>query len=128
MATHVIMGRIVGVVVVLGGRLALFMLVALVLPGAGGGCANDQKVMAVADTMHHGLTPAVMEDPELQGYLQKIGERIVQTAAAMDKEGFGPKSHTSEDNAWMFSDRMRFYLVSSKQLNAFTTGADYMYV
>src|SRR6476620_5531175 len=48
-----------------------------------GGCANDKKVMAGADTMHSGLQPAVMNDPELQGYLQKVGERIVQTAAEM---------------------------------------------
>jgi predicted Zn-dependent protease len=85
--------------------------------------------MAVADTMHHGLTPAVMEDAELQAYLQKIGGRIVETAAAMDKEGFGPKSHTaSEDNAWMFSDKMKFDLVNSKSLNAFTTGGEHMYI
>jgi predicted Zn-dependent protease len=121
MARHVIMGRTVIVP-----RPALFIL-ALVLLGAGG-CANDKKVMAAAEGAQQELKPAVMEDAELQAYLQKVGERIIQTAAAMDKEGFGPKSHTSEDNAWMFSDRMRFYLVSSKQLNAFTTGADYMYV
>ena len=65
--------------------LALIILVALVLPGAAAGCANDQKVMAVADTMHSGLRPAVMEDPQLQEYLQKIGDRIIATAAEMDK-------------------------------------------
>jgi predicted Zn-dependent protease len=123
MASHVIVGRIV-----IARRLAL-LVPAFVLPGGAGGCANDQKVMAVADTVHTGLTPAVIEDAELQAYFQKIGERIVQTATAMDKEGYGPKSHTSaDDNAWMFTDRVRFYLVNSKSLNAFTTGGEHMYI
>src|SRR5436190_16226594 len=100
MARHIIPGRSV-----IAGRSALFML-ALVLLGAGG-CATDKKVMAAAEGAQQQLKPAVMEDAELQAYLQKIGQRIVQTAAAMDKEGFGPKSHkSSEDNAWMFSDKM----------------------
>ena len=78
------------------------------------GCANDQKVMAVADKMHTGLEPAVMHDPELSAYLQKIGDRIIETAMIMDKEGYGPKSHkSSDDNAWMFSNNMHFYFVNS---------------
>jgi predicted Zn-dependent protease len=100
----------------------------LVLLGASG-CANDKKVMAVADSVHTGLTPAVMEDGELQAYFQKVGERIIQTATEMDKEGFGPESHTAaDDNAWMFSDKVQFYLVNSKMLNAFTTGGEHMYI
>jgi predicted Zn-dependent protease len=122
MTPHVIIGRIVIV-----RRLGLLIL-ALVLLGAGG-CAKDQQVMAVANNVHTGLDPAVMEDPELSAYLQKIGERIVQVAAEMDKEGYGPKSHTSaDDNAWMFSEKMRFYLVNSETLNAFTTGGEHMYI
>src|SRR3954447_5943959 len=121
MPSHVITGRVITI-----RRSALFIL-ALVLLGATG-CANDKKVMAAAEGAQVQLKPAVMEDAQLQAYLQKVGERIIQTAAAMDKEGFGPKSHSSEDNAWMFSDKMKFYLVSSKDLNAFTTGGDYMYV
>jgi predicted Zn-dependent protease len=105
------------------------LLLALALLAAGG-CANDQKVHAVADGAQTQLKPAVMEDPQLQAYLQNIGQRIIQAAAAMDKEGFGPKTHTQskDSNAWMFSDKMKFYLVSSKELNAFTTGGDYMYI
>jgi predicted Zn-dependent protease len=122
MTLHVIIGRIE-----ILRRLALFIL-ALVLLGASG-CASDNKVMAVADTVHSGLTPAVIEDDQLQAYLQKIGERIIQTAVTMDKEGYGPKAHTeADDNAWMFSDKMRFYLVSSETLNAFTTGGEHMYI
>jgi predicted Zn-dependent protease len=138
MAGHVIVRRsvvargIVAAVVVVGRVLGWMGLAFMMAAGAGGlgGCANDKKVMAVADTMHTGLKPVVMEDAELQGYFQKIGERIVQTATALDKEGYGPKSHTesSDDNAWMFSDKMRFYLVNSKTLNAFTTGGEHMYV
>jgi predicted Zn-dependent protease len=105
----------------------LFIL-ALVLLGAGG-CANDKKVMAAADSAQRELKPAVMEDEVLQAYFQKVGDQIIQAAVELDKAGFGPESHKSADgNAWMFSDRMKFYLVNSKTLNAFTTGGEYMYI
>jgi predicted Zn-dependent protease len=124
MAAHFMMGRNI-----IPRRSALVIL-ALGLLGAAGGCATDQKVMAAAEGAQKQLQPAVMDDAELQAYLQKVGERIIQTAVALDKEGYGPKSHTQskDDNSWMFSDKMRFYLVSSKDLNAFTTGGNYMYI
>ena len=123
MLRHAIVSR-----TVLLRRSASFILALLLL--AATGCATDQKVMAAAEGAQQELKPAVMEDAQLQAYLQSVGERIIQTAMAMDKEGFGPKSHTKskEDNSWMFSDKMRFYLVNSKTLNAFTTGGDYMYI
>src|SRR4051812_20226989 len=102
--------------------------VALLLLLAAAGCANDQKVMAVADQMHTGLEPAVMHDPELSAYLQKVGDRIIDAARQLDKEGYGPESHKSGENGWMFSDKMHFYFVNSKTLNAFTTGGDHMYI
>jgi predicted Zn-dependent protease len=105
-------------------RLAVLLLLLL----AATGCANDQKVMAVADQVHTGLEPAVMDDPELSAYLQKIGDRIIDAARQLDKEGYGPGSHKSGENGWMFSDKMRFYFVNSKTLNAFTTGGEHMYI
>jgi predicted Zn-dependent protease len=84
--------------------------------------------MAVADQVHTGLEPAVMEDEELSAYLQKVGDRIIETAVAMHERGYGPKSHKSGDNQWMFSDEMRFYFVNSQTLNAFTTGGEHMYI
>src|SRR4051794_14134528 len=105
--------------------------VTLLLLLAATGCANDKKVMAVADQMHTGLEPAVMHDPELSAYLQKVGERIIESARELDKQGYGPESHKSDksgDNAWMFSDKMHFYFVNSKTLNAFTTGGEHMYI
>src|SRR5262249_24603823 len=92
------------------------------------GCANDKKVMAVADKMHTGLEPAVMEDPELAAYLQKVGDRIIESAQTLDKEGYGPKSHKEQDKQWMFSNKMHFYFVNSETLNAFTTGGEHMYI
>src|SRR3954452_1862961 len=113
---------------VIAHRFTLLGLALLLL--AAGGCANDKKVMAVADQMHTGLDPAVMHDPELSAYLQKVGDRIIAAAREMDSEGFGPKSHKSKDEsaAWMFSDKMHFYFVNSKTLNAFTTGGEHMYI
>src|SRR3954454_1866057 len=102
--------------------------VAVLLLLAAAGCANDQKVMAVADQMHTGLEPAVMHDPELSAYLQKVGDRIIDAARQLDKEGYGPESHKSGENGWMFSDKMHFYFVNSKTLNAFTTGGEHMYI
>jgi predicted Zn-dependent protease len=85
--------------------------------------------MAVANTVHTGVTPAVMEDAELHAYLQKIGDRIIQVATEMDQEGYGPETHTdADDNSWMFSDKVEFYLVNSKTQNAFTTGGEHMYI
>src|SRR5262245_55880980 len=86
MARHFIIGR-----TVIACRSTVFIL-ALVLLGAGG-CATDKKVMAVAESTHTGLNPAVMEDAELAAYLQKVGQRIVVTATEMDKQGYGPKTH-----------------------------------
>jgi predicted Zn-dependent protease len=92
------------------------------------GCANDQKVMAVADQMHTGLEPAVVHDPQLSAYLQQVGDRIIEAARDLDKQGYGPESHKSGDNGWMFSDKMQFHFVNSKTLNAFTTGGEHMYI
>ena len=107
-------------------RLAVFTIALLTL--CAGGCATDKKVMAVADQAHTGLKPAVMEDPQLAAYLQKVGDRVIEAAVAMHQNGYGPKSHKSGDNQWMFSDKMRFYFVNSQTLNAFTTGGNHMYI
>jgi len=93
-----------------------------------GGCASDRSVISQANQVHDGLKPAVMEDPELTAYLQKIGDRIITAARKLDAEKFGPDSHRSEDSKWMFSHDMKFHFVNSKTLNAFTTGGEHMYI
>ncbi|HEY8666540.1 MAG TPA: M48 family metalloprotease, partial [Tepidisphaeraceae bacterium] len=92
------------------------------------GCANDKAVISQAQQEHQALKPAVMEDPELTGYMQAIGQRIIDAAHELDQQGVGPKTHKSEDTAWMFSKNMQFHLVNSKTLNAFTTGGEHMYI
>ena len=92
-----------------------------------GGCASDRQVMQAASGMHQQLEPAVIEDPQLANYLQQVGERIINSAAELDRQGYGPKSHKSEDTSWMFS-KMRFHFVNSNTLNAFTTGGEHMYI
>ena len=76
------------------------------------GCASDRQVIAQADQMHTSLKPAVIEDPVLANYLQQVGERIITAAGEMDQQHGGPKSHQSEDSAWMFGDKMRFHFVN----------------
>jgi len=104
---------------------AFLLLVAAILTT---GCATDAKVIAQASQTNSQLAPAIMSDPELASYLQQIGDRIIASAKQLDAKGFGPSSHKSGDNAWMFSGDMKFYFVNSKTVNAFTTGGKYMYV
>jgi predicted Zn-dependent protease len=107
------------------GVLALLTL----LPLAGGGCSvPDRSVISQADDMNKQLAPAVMNDPALQSYLQQIGERIIAAAKECDAQGIGPKTHFSENSQWMFAKNMKFHLVNSKTLNAFTTGGEHMYI
>ncbi|MGH7177491.1 MAG: M48 family metalloprotease, partial [Tepidisphaeraceae bacterium] len=96
--------------------------------GGAVGCATDRSVIKQADQTHNALAPAVIKDPELANYLQDVGERIIATARKADQEHYGPKSHFSGDDEWMFSDKMQFHFVNSKTLNAFTTGGEHMYI
>jgi predicted Zn-dependent protease len=108
----------------------LFISLALLCFGAGaGGCASDASVIQQAQTMHKSLEPAIIRDPELANYLQSVGERIIEAAKEADEDKVGPKSHfDKEDDQWMYSKNMKFYLVNSKTLNAFTTGGESMYI
>src|SRR5690349_9963454 len=84
----------------------------LVLTGLfAGGCAKDAQVMQAASGMHQQLEPAVIEDPELANYLQQVGERIIASAKDLDRQGYGPKSHKSENTSWMFGNQMKFHFV-----------------
>lgn len=91
------------------------------------GCASDKQVLAQSSQFHSGLQPAVMTDPELDRYINDVGARIIRAAAEVDRER-GGKTRDGKDDAWMFSDKMKFYLVNSKTLNAFTTGGEKMYI
>jgi predicted Zn-dependent protease len=93
------------------------------------GCTpKDASVISQADQMNTQLQPAVMNDPQLQDYLQQIGNRIIAAAKELDAQGVGPKTHFSENTQWMFAQNMKFHLVNSKTLNAFTTGGEHMYI
>ena len=105
-----------------------FSAVVILLMSLTSGCVSDSQVISQATEVHAGLAPAVIDDPELSGYVQTVGDRIIVTAKEMNKQGFVPESGSPEDNSWMFSDRMQFHLVSSNQINAFTTGGEHMYV
>lgn len=100
----------------------------LLLLCAATACATDRSVIEQAADAHRELEPAVLDEAELSAYIQSVGARIVQSAGAMTGEGYGGKSHKGADTSWMFSDDLRFHLVASEELNAFTTGGEHMYV
>lgn len=101
---------------------------AAAIPAANFGCASDQAVIQQAGDFHTGLEKAVINDPQLDGYINAVGQRIIREAQAMARQGYRPKSEHEEDNAWMFSQGMKFHFVNSKTLNAFTTGGEHMYI
>jgi predicted Zn-dependent protease len=105
-----------------------FVPVLLLISLVAGGCATDQAVISQAANMNTQLEPAIMQDPELAQYLQHVGDRIIDAAKELDKQGYGPSSHKSGDSGWMFSNNMKFHFVNSKTVNAFTTGGEHMYV
>ncbi len=97
---------------------------------AAGGCANDQKVINQAVQSNQALQPAIENDPQVVGYMQRVGRRVQQAAQQLDREHQGPDTHfvSGSDNSWMFSDQVQFHLVNSDTLNAFTTGGQHVYV
>jgi predicted Zn-dependent protease len=96
-----------------------------------GGCASatDKAVRGQAEQFQTSLAPAEVQDPQVNSYLQQIGQRIVQSGRDLDAEHIGPKSHfdKKESENWMFND-IQFHLVNSKTLNAFTTGGNHVYI
>jgi predicted Zn-dependent protease len=88
-----------------------------------GGCATDRAVVQQAEEFNTTLDKAVIHDPQLQSYFQRLGSRIIAGAKAYDAE-----ASKKEENKWMFSKDMEFHLVNSKTLNAFTTGGEHMYI
>ena len=110
------------------GQLSSFCAVVMLGVMLGGGCASDKSTISKAAAANDQLKPAVINDADLASYLQQIGDRIIASAKAYDAAGEGPASHKKGDSAWMFSKQMRFHLVNSKTVNAFTTGGEHMYV
>ncbi len=92
------------------------------------GCASDRAIISQANQMHGTLEPAIIDDPVLNSYIQRVGDRIISAAHEMHQQGYGPRAHKSEDSSWMFSEGMQFHFVNSKTLNAFTTGGNHMYI
>ena len=86
---------------------------------------SDQNVIGQANQVHGSLEPAVIRDAEVQRYMDSIGNRILDAAVQYDRE----KGHSQEkgfDNSWM--NDVKFHLVNSKTLNAFTTGGQHIYI
>ena len=87
----------------------------------GTGCASDPQVIAQANDIHREIEPSVVTDPELAGYVQAVGDRIVTTAREMHAANELP------GDDWMFQN-IQFHLVASPTPNAFTTGGTHIYL
>jgi predicted Zn-dependent protease len=108
----------------------IVLVIGIALSGlAAGGCTSDAQVIQQANKMHGGLKPAVMSDPRLNGYITRLGDRVIDAGRDMHGAKLYPDAHASEDSRWMFDEkRMAFHFVNSQTLNAFTTGGEHMYI
>ena len=95
----------------------------LIMSGLVAGCASDSAVIQQANQFHGGLEEAVMDDPQLDRYIQAVGDRIIAAARKLRDE-----EHKTAESEWMFGDNVQFHFVNSKTVNAFTTGGEHMYI
>lgn len=102
-------------------RLLVSLLALVGLCSLATGCATDPQVIAQANNIHQEIEPSVVRDPELAGYVQAVGDRIVNTAREMHAAG------ELEGEPWMF-ENIKFHLVASPTPNAFTTGGTHVYL
>ena len=106
-----------------GARLLAALIALAGLAAGAGGCTTDPQVIAQANDVHQELEPTVVTDPELAAYVQKVGDRVVQTAAQLHAE----QGAFDGAEPWMFQN-IQFHLVASPTLNAFTTGGTHVYL
>lgn len=106
-------------------RPLLLMTLAAPVAGLLGGCVNDQQVIAQANDVNGTLKPAFLTQPALAGYIQSVGDRVVAAARQAAKDGYNGMD--LQESQWMFKD-IKFHLVNSKTLNAFTTGGEHVYL
>jgi predicted Zn-dependent protease len=108
---------------------SLVLSLGFLLGGAVGCAVSDRQVIEQSDQFHDGIDKAIIHDPELNRYINAVGQRIVDAAREADRDHIGPKAHfEGEEAKWMFSKNMQFHFVNSKTLNAFTTGGEHMYI
>jgi predicted Zn-dependent protease len=103
------------------------VLLAMVIALSTVGCATDSAVVSQAAGYHRDLEATVIRDPQLQQYVQTLGDRVVAAARQLHQDGFLADRLNTEDPSWMFQN-IQFHLVGSEVLNAFTTGGQHVYL
>jgi hypothetical protein len=93
------------------------------------GCSSratpgEQALIDQAEGLHRSLTPAMVDDARLRGYLQQVSTRMLSAARDVMKEQFGGK----EESDWKFSREIQFHIARSGIPNAFGTGGHHVYV
>lgn len=90
---------------------------------------SDKAVIGQANAVHSELASAIIQDPEVQKYMDQLGQRIIAGATDFAKDpGKLSDKDKKEDNSWIYQGDIRFHLVNSKTLNAFTTGGQHVYI
>ena len=104
-----------------------FAITALLASSLAVGCVTDRSIIAQAADTHKQLEPAVMTDSQLAGYVQAVGDRVVKNARELVQNGYEKDRIYAQDPTWMFDD-VKFHMVNSDTLNAFTTGGTHIYL
>jgi predicted Zn-dependent protease len=90
---------------------------------------NDKTVIAQADQVHGQLSAAIIHDPDVERYMDAVGDRIIQGAMEYNTDpDKGDDKRNKADNSWLYKGNIQFHLVNSKTLNAFTTGGQHVYI
>ena len=85
---------------------------------AGGSNAESLKIVRrEADRIHQALAPALVEDPRVNLYFQRLAQRVTASATAL-------KPRSTEMAAW----NLQIHLLDARVPTAFTAGGEHVYL
>lgn len=106
------------------GVLSTFSLLFLLTGCASRATPGEQSLIDQGEALHQTLSPAMVEDARLKGYLQQVGARMLAAARDVMRERFSGK----EESDWKYSRDIQFHVARSSIPNAFSTGGHHVYI
>jgi hypothetical protein len=85
---------------------------------------GEQSLIDQGEGLHKNLTPAMVDDARLHGYLQQVSTRMLAAAREVMREQFAGK----DESDWKYSREIQFHVARSAIPNAFSTGGHHVYV